>query len=410
MVRDHLIEETNILRKIREKLLKSGGQSFVRVSWPARVENALTEAQQMARTVGESLEYSTQVHPQSLSGGSLGNSIQEVSIRLSSKSKCSLLRLIKQRQNLCGNCGFSGHSTGSRTCPAKGKRCQQCGKYNHFARCCLSKQNSEVVNGINSSQGKLRTCSCHIEGVEMQFIVDLGDKVLVINQQTFQQKFKGLSLGPSTTLSAYEGSIIPVLGQVTLSVSFAGRQSSPFSFYVTTKGANLMGVDLFDRLGFQIVDTMTNEKKLLMVDGKVRQNGATFSGTGQSRKIFTPAYATTRCDSSETDNASYTFVFVKKVSEEISRMLSEGIIEHIDTSPWMSNVVIVQEKSGDIRLGLDLRQVSKAVILDMYPFPSLEELMSEFNESTVFSRLDLSQGYLQIPLDEQSEHYCVHYS
>ena len=85
-------------------------------------------------------------------------------------------------------------------------------------------------------------------------------------------------------------------------------------------------------------------------------------------------------------------------------MLSEGIIDRIDTSPWMSNVVIVRnsKKSGDIRLCLDLRQVNKAVIPDSYPIPSLEELMSEFNGSTVFSKLDLSQGYLHIPLDKSS--------
>ena len=55
------------------------------------------------------------------------------------------------------------------------------------------------------------------------------------------------------------------------------------------------------------------KKKLLMVDGKVRQKMEQhFSGTGQSRKIFTPAYATTRCDFGETDDASYTLVFAKR--------------------------------------------------------------------------------------------------
>ena len=207
MVRDQLIEKTNI-PKVRGSVVGIGGLSYARViELASQVENALAEAQQMARAVGESLEYSTQVHPQSLSGGFLGNSVQEVSIRGSSRQK-QVQSLehhsVKQRQNLYGNCGFSDHFTGSRTCPEKGKQCRQCCKYNHFARCCLSKQNSEVVNSINSSQGEVKTCSCHIEGVEIQFIVDLGAKVSVINQQTFQQNFKRLSLGPSITLSAYE--------------------------------------------------------------------------------------------------------------------------------------------------------------------------------------------------------------
>ena len=90
-----------------------------------------------------------------------------------------------------------------------------------------------------------------------------------------------------------------------------------------------------------------------------------------------------------------------EVSKELKRMLDEGIIEQIDTSRWLSNVVVVRKKSGDIRLCFDLRQVNKGVIPDKYPIPTLEELMSEFCKSTVFSKLDLFQGYLQIPLDER---------
>ena len=50
---------------------------------------------------------------------------------------------------------------------------------------------------------------------------------------------------------------------------------------------------------------------------------------------------------------------------------------------------------------LDLRQVNRGEIPDKYPIPTLEELMSEFCKSTVFSKLDLFQGYLQVPLDER---------
>ena len=80
------------------------------------------------------------------------------------------------------------------------------------------------------------------------------------------------------------------------------------------------------------------------------------------------------------------------MSTELKRMLGEGIIEQIDTSRWLSNVVVVRKKSGDIRLCLDLRQVNRGVIPDKYPFPTLEELMSEFCKCL---------GYLQIPLDER---------
>ena len=64
--------------------------------------------------------------------------------------------------------------------------------------------------------------------------------------------------------------------------------------------------------------------------------------------------------------------------------------EQIVTSRWLSNMVVVRKKSGDIRLCLDLRQVNRGVIPNKYPIPTLEELMSEFCKSTVFSKLKVT--------------------
>ncbi len=51
---------------------------------------------------------------------------------------------------------------------------------------------------------------------------------------------------------------------------------------------------------------------------------------------------------------------------------------------------------------MDLRSVNKAVIPDRYPLSSIEELTTHFHGSTIFSKLDLRQGYLQVPLHPDS--------
>ena len=44
-------------------------------------------------------------------------------------------------------------------------------------------------------------------------------------------------------------------------------------------------------------------------------------------------------------------------------MLEQDIIEEVtEASPWVSNLVIVPKKSGDIRVCCDPREVNKAVI------------------------------------------------
>ena len=89
------------------------------------------------------------------------------------------------------------------------------------------------------------------------------------------------------------------------------------------------------------------------------------------------------------------------VTQELQRLQAEGIIEPINASPWVSNLVIAKKKSGGLRLCIDVRQVNKAVVPDKYPLPTTEELTTHFYGSWVFSKLDLHQGYLQVPLHKE---------
>lgn len=70
--------------------------------------------------------------------------------------------------------------------------------------------------------------------------------------------------------------------------------------------------------------------------------------------------------------------------------------------PWVSNLVVARKKTGGLRPCVDLRQVNKAVIPDKYPLPTLEELSAKFYGSMFFSKLDLRQSYLQVPLHPDS--------
>ena len=79
-------------------------------------------------------------------------------------------------------------------------------------------------------------------------------------------------------------------------------------------------------------------------------------------------------------------------------MEASGVIERIDASPWMWNVVAVKKKDGSLRLCVNLTGVNKALILNRYPLPTIDELTAKLAGSTVFSKIDLLWGYLQLPL------------
>ena len=93
----------------------------------------------------------------------------------------------------------------------------------------------------------------------------------------------------------------------------------------------------------------------------------------------------------------------KQVEAEIQKLLDQDFIEPVNSSPeWVSPLVCVSTKNGDVRLCVDMRKANTAIIRNYYPIPTLDEILYEVNGAKIFSKLDLAQGYHQIVLDEKS--------
>ncbi|KAI5718631.1 hypothetical protein M8J77_024284 [Diaphorina citri] len=95
----------------------------------------------------------------------------------------------------------------------------------------------------------------------------------------------------------------------------------------------------------------------------------------------------------------------KAVEAEIERLEKQGIVEKVSgPTPWVSPVVLVPKASDPkaIRLCVDMRVPNKAIKRERHITPTIDDLVSELSGATVFSKLDLNEGYHQIELDEES--------
>ncbi|KAF9760626.1 Retrovirus-related Pol polyprotein from transposon [Nosema granulosis] len=93
--------------------------------------------------------------------------------------------------------------------------------------------------------------------------------------------------------------------------------------------------------------------------------------------------------------------YIPKVKEEIKKLLEMKIIRKIE-SPYAAPAFPKTKKNGDIRLLIDYRELNKKTIKQGYPFPSIQNSLTELKGSEIFSQLDLNMGYYQIQVDEQS--------
>ena len=79
----------------------------------------------------------------------------------------------------------------------------------------------------------------------------------------------------------------------------------------------------------------------------------------------------------------------------------DGIVRRSD-SQWSSPLHMVKKKDGSWRPCGDFRCLNLATLADKYPVPNLGDFSSQLEGCTIFSTLDLKNGYLQIPLEKSA--------
>ena len=120
-------------------------------------------------------------------------------------------------------------------------------------------------------------------------------------------------------------------------------------------------------------------------------------------------FANVNPDSKPIATKSRRFSFSDKtfIAEEISRLMSENIIEH-STSPWRAQVVVVKSPSHPEKkcLCVDYSQtVNKYTEVDAYPLPRIDDMINNLAKYRVFSTFDLKNAYHQLPICDSDEKY-----
>ena len=95
----------------------------------------------------------------------------------------------------------------------------------------------------------------------------------------------------------------------------------------------------------------------------------------------------------------------REKGEDIIKKLLDGkvITWQDDPTEWCAPGFFVAKKNGDLRLVIDSTRLNKYVKRPVHTFPSAQEILSSIDpSSSVFAKLDATQGYHQVPLDEDS--------
>ena len=348
----------------------------------------------------------------------------------------------KVKKQSCGNCGGSFPHKGP--CPAKGKECHKCGKLNHYASVCRGgkprkRQNRttteikplEADNESDSSESDDYLYSLEnrshsrrketpktkvtVAGHTFAITVDTGASINVMDQETFS-KLKGISLHKTNVKAYTYNATKPVrfLGKFDALVE-TPRRYTTCTFYVVNNHNSgcLLSSQTAQDLGLVSFHLNEIQKKLSAttsdkaVQKIVNKYPEVFTGIGKLKGHSLALNIDPEVIPQAQPQRRIPYHIRDKVEKAVKDLENDGIIEPVpDTqpTPWISPIVAVPKKDGSVRICVDMRMANMAIKRVRHLIPTVEDISYELNGAKLFSKLDLSQAYHQLELDEQSRH------
>lgn len=247
--------------------------------------------------------------------------------------------------------------------------------------------------------------------------VDTGTAVSCISSETYEQYFKHNKIGNSQiVLNFYDGSKIKPLGIIKPIVSYGGCKKRLELFVIQGGTTALLGRQWLTELNITIpafsnchnvggerieisheINVLIDRYKELFSGGLGRYTGGL--ATLRVREGAAPVFHRAR---------PLPYALRDRVDAELDAMLRDGVIEPVDCSDWASPLVPVNKADGSLRICADFKAtVNPVLLIDRYPLPRIDDLMVSLSGARYFSKIDLSQAYNQVVLDETKKYTVI---
>lgn len=409
--------------QIKERLLEEGDIELDKAIGIAKnMEISKVQTQQL-EVQGNSTTISAinkQSHNSRVRKPSSGNFNNSAVYKQRTRSSSSYQHGTEMRK--CQRCGLS-HVYNS--CPARGKQCTSCNKFNHFAKMCryknytvknLSVNKSQefyvgkLVNNLTYDKDDMWTINLKINFTDIEGQLDTGAGVNVMSLNTVKSLNMENNITPNdnTKILTFSGENLKIIGCCNLKCEYSKNKNAVVKFHITDLECNtILGLptcrklNLIKKVCSNIVK-FKDEDQIINNINVYEEYSDLFEGLGKLKnKVHLEIDKSIKPHIDA--NRKIPYKLMDKFKNEIERMLKIEVIEKItEATDWVNSVVLIQKADGQIRVCLDPRQLNKALKRSRYQLPDFEMIRSKLNGSKYFSLLDASTGFWSLELDEES--------
>ena len=347
----------------------------------------------------------------------------------------------------CYRCGKANHH--SSKCRFIGATCRTCGKTGHIATVCNSGKSNKATPTRSppqitpsqqskltstrahymekeevsksdelhlfaigtSSKPKPLTCEVIIEGSPLVMEIDTGAEVSIISEGTRQAIFPELQpVKSNVLLKTYTNEVMAVVGELQVKVQYGEQTENLNLIVVSGRGPSLLGRDWLQKLRLhwqnifhQMSSSLTELSSLCTKYANVFKDEL---GTVSSHKATLQVQP--EAISKFHKARPVPFAIKEAVGAELDRLECEGILKKVDHSVWAAPIVVVPKKDGRFRICGDYKvSVNRSLDIDQYPLPKPADLFAMLAGGQMFTKLDLTQAYQQLLLNENSQQYTT---
>ena len=279
--------------------------------------------------------------------------------------------------------------------------CGSCGRIGHTTDFCKTK-NVATCKSVSRTATGLRYVRGQLLGKDLDFLLDTGASLSMLSKRLVREfGWEHLIEKDSCNATLADGRKLELSEYIDAAVLLCGSLIVSRFFIADIPMHGILGVDVLDKLQVTInigteqvfslaSDISSDFKDIFDKDLKDSELRGVQCREAIPIRNEKPIRSAIRRFTAEEN------VFLR---EKVSELHAAGVIE-VSQSPWRSCPVIVDKHDGTKRLTINYKPVNAQTTFDAFPVPDIDSLVCQLNGAKFFSKVDFSQFYHQLPLQE----------
>ena len=367
----------------------------------------------------------------------------------------------RKKPRTCHFCGMNWTSEHQKKCPARGKKCNNCGIENYFAKVCRKPkdpssypkprfrvnnvENEDQIDNVNQISEDFNpdlesnyssdedNCvasvsstdsTTSIEAINLpevfgntatNVLVNSGSVCTIINETlansiiSQDSNSKWIREAVPKQLKTFSNELIQTLGILQTSIQSNNWYANPIEIQVVTDGhRSLLGRDLFPALGLSIQQSNSPntvnqvEREYCPIKKQIATDSPDLiSKIGKSKLHTVRSKFHKHYTPSHQKGRRVPINLLQKVSDELKKLSDQGHIENLQECSdknFILPIVITVKKDKSVKLALDSKVLNKAIHKNKYQMPNIDSLIDSISQHINDSNPDDNVFFSKIDL------------